>query len=130
MEMKGGGILIVEDEDSTDEGMASILRKAGFHIIGPFSAIDEAVAQSRQTSPDLVLVDITARFSYEWLKIASTIWEELAIPIAYASSYPETIARTLVTLPHPIFCLRKPYSERELCRLIETVLKKGRSTKR
>jgi len=127
--MKSGGILIVEDEGKMTDSLAISLRHKGFKIIGPFSELDDAIAQSRQTKPDLILVDITSRFSYEWLKIASTIWEELGMPVAYISPYPEDILRSLLTLPGPSFCLRTPYSEGELLSVVRLAQKKKKKRK-
>jgi DNA-binding response OmpR family regulator len=128
--MKIGSILVVEDECPAGEGMASILRKTGLSILGPFSALEDALANSRQSAPDLILIEITFRVNYEWLRIACTIWDKQGIPVAFMSSYPPDIIKALVTLTQPVYCVKKPYAEEELRSVIETVLKPRRGSKR
>lgn len=51
-------VLIVEDEITTRELMAAMLRKANYEVIGTVADAESALAVCRETPPDVVLLDI------------------------------------------------------------------------
>ena len=123
-------ILIIEDEFIIAEDLAVSLRQQGYQVAVAFSDLEEAIVLSRQTLPDLILMDIKWQADFEWIKIANTVWEELGIPVAYITACSTDNLKALGVLRDTIFCLQKPYRERELYAVIEKALKKKRGTKK
>jgi DNA-binding NarL/FixJ family response regulator len=51
-------VVLAEDETLLREGLASLLERSGFVVVGQAGDATELLAQVRQTNPDVVIVDI------------------------------------------------------------------------
>lgn len=51
-------VLIVDDHEIVREGVRAVLEEEGFEVVGEAGSGDEAVDRTRETSPDVVLMDL------------------------------------------------------------------------
>jgi DNA-binding NarL/FixJ family response regulator len=72
-------VLMAEDDVLLREGLASLLARSGFDVVGCCSTPTELIAQARQLQPDLVIVDIRMPPTHttEGLDAARSIRQEL-----------------------------------------------------
>jgi DNA-binding NarL/FixJ family response regulator len=77
--MTGVRVVLAEDDILLREGLASLLQRSGFEVVGQAGDGEQLVAVVRQTSPDLVVVDIRMPPSHttEGLQAARAIRQEL-----------------------------------------------------
>jgi serine/threonine-protein kinase PknK len=71
-------VVVADDDVLLREGLASLLERSGFQVVGQAGDADELVELVRQHEPDLVIVDIRMppTHSTEGLDAAQTIREE------------------------------------------------------
>jgi DNA-binding NarL/FixJ family response regulator len=76
--MSGLRVILAEDDVLLREGIASLLQRSGFDVIGQAGDADELVSLVRDTPPELVIVDIRMPPDYlvEGLEAARAIREE------------------------------------------------------
>ena len=72
-------MVLADDDVLLREGLASLLERSGFEVVGQAGTAEELLAIVRQQRPDLALVDIRMPPSYtsEGLDAAAAIREEL-----------------------------------------------------
>ncbi|MDQ1727646.1 MAG: hypothetical protein QOK14_1691, partial [Frankiaceae bacterium] len=72
-------VIVADDDVLLREGVASLLQRSGFDVVGQAGDGAELLALSRELVPDLVLVDIRMPpdHSTEGLEAAKAIREEL-----------------------------------------------------
>jgi len=72
-------VVLADDDVLLREGLASLLERSGFEVVGQAGTAEELLAIVRQQRPDLALVDIRMPPSYtsEGLDAAAAIREEL-----------------------------------------------------
>jgi DNA-binding NarL/FixJ family response regulator len=77
--MSRGRVVLAEDDVLLREGLASLLERAGFEVVGRAGDSSELVSLAREHAPDLVIADIRMppTQSVEGLEAARTIREEL-----------------------------------------------------
>jgi len=77
--MSRGRVIVAEDDVLLREGLASLLERAGFEVVGRAGDSEELLSLVREHTPDLVIADIRMppAQSIEGLEAARTIREEL-----------------------------------------------------
>jgi len=77
--MSRGRVIVAEDDVLLREGLASLLERAGFEVVGRAGDSEELLSLVREHTPDLVIADIRMppTQSIEGLEAARTIREEL-----------------------------------------------------
>jgi serine/threonine-protein kinase PknK len=86
----GARVVIADDDFLVREGVASLLQRAGFEIVGQAGDADRLLALVRRLNPDLAIVDIRMppTHSTEGLEAARTIRAELPeVAILVLSAY-------------------------------------------
>ena len=78
--MSPGRVVLAEDDVLLREGVASLLERAGFDVVGRAGDADELLSLVREHTPDLVIADIRMppRQTVEGLVAARTIRDEHA----------------------------------------------------
>jgi YesN/AraC family two-component response regulator len=66
-------ILIVEDERIVATDLRQRLTSVGYTVVGMAATGDEAIRMVEETSPDLVLMDITLKGDMDGVQAASAI---------------------------------------------------------
>jgi two-component system, cell cycle sensor histidine kinase and response regulator CckA len=115
-------LLIVEDEDSVRNLVASALRNDGYQLLLAKSAEDALRMDEQHTGPiDLLLTDAIMPGKSGIELAAAMAARRPALPVIIMSGYTE---ETLTVAPpdKPISLLQKPFTPRELRRRIRDVL--------
>jgi len=122
-------ILIVEDEDIVAVDIKFRLEAMGYAVFGIASSGEEALQQTTETQPDLVLMDIHLLGEMDGVEVAENIRARFDIPMVYltAADNDETLHRARIT--EPFGYLLKPFSQRELHNIIEIALYKHKVEK-
>jgi len=108
-------ILVVEDEPLTAFENENVLGEAGYEVVATVDDLDEALKVLDREKVDLILSDVRLRKQQTGIHLALAA-KERGVPTLFATgcSYPgaSDIA---------VGCLMKPYTERQLCKAIESV---------
>lgn len=122
--MKGAQILVVEDERIVAEDIRDILGRFGYEVAGVASSGSEAMQKTAHTHPDLVLMDIMLRGSFDGVHAAEQMRTIFNIPVVYLTAHADknTLERAVRT--GPFGYLVKPFDEKELHSTIQVALHK------
>jgi two-component system, response regulator PdtaR len=108
-------ILVVEDEPLTAFENENVLGDAGYEIVATVDDLDEALAVLDREHVDLVLSDVRLRNEKTGIHLAHAAREK-GVPTLFATGHAYPGASQIA-----VGCLMKPYTERQLCKAIETV---------
>ena len=112
-------ILVVEDQRLIAADIENTLKKLGYVVVGNVASGEDAISQSDQVRPELVLMDVRLRGEMDGIQAAEIIRDRFNVPVVYLTAYAdeETILRAKKTTPFGY--LVKPFNERELRATIE-----------
>lgn len=108
-------ILIVEDEPLTAFDNENILGDAGYEIVATVDDLDEALAVLEREEIHLILSDVRLGKEQTGIHLAQAA-KERGVPTLFATGHPYDGASEIA-----VGLLLKPYTERQLCKAIETV---------
>ena len=108
-------ILIVEDEPLTAFDNENILGDAGYEIVATVDDLDEALKVLEREASDLILSDVRLKKQQTGIHLAKAA-KDKGVPTLFATGHPYPGASEIA-----VGCLLKPYTERQLCKAIETV---------
>ena len=119
-------IVIVEDEGLIAADLESRLTSAGYAVPGTADSAQPALKLIRETTPDLVLMDIRLKGEEDGIQIASQVREQLDIPVVYLTAYEdrETLERASRTQAYGY--IKKPIVSASLKGSIELAIAKHR----
>lgn len=122
--MSRAKILVVEDERITAKNIQNRLKKLGYDVPAVAYSGEEAIKETAETHPDLVLMDIKLKGDMDGVAAAEQIRTRFNIPVIYLTAYADedTLQRAKVTEPYSY--ILKPLQERELQTNIEIALYK------
>jgi DNA-binding response OmpR family regulator len=119
-------IYIVEDEAIVALETKRALHKLGYSVSGMSSNYDDALKGIQQTSPDLILMDITLKYSKSGIEIAKKLQEtHFHIPIIFLTSVTDTSEMQEAIDTNPSNYLLKPFRREELYSAILLALHKA-----
>jgi CheY-like chemotaxis protein len=117
-------ILIVEDEMVTALDLQKQLQKLGYGITALARSGEEAIQLTKQSSPDLVLMDLHLTGSMTGLEASQRIREvNEEVPVVYLTAHPSILMRFPTQMQKPYMCLSKPVSIPDLRTIIEIALR-------
>ena len=119
-------VLVVEDEGIIAADIRDCLENLGYKVAAVASSGEIAVRLAMTTSPDIVLMDIRLQGEMDGIQAAQQIWEQLHIPVIYASGYSDHSTMERAKATGPFGYVLKPIEERELYVAIETALQRYR----
>jgi DNA-binding response OmpR family regulator len=107
-------LLIVEDELIIAKSLARQLERQNYEVVGIASYAEKAMELVRNSSPDLVLMDIVIAGDMDGIEMAKKIQEEFDIPVIYLTAYSddETLKRAEQSGGYGY--ILKPYKQREV----------------
>jgi DNA-binding response OmpR family regulator len=108
-------ILIVEDEPLTAFDNENALGDAGYEIVATVDDLDEALRVLEREEVHLVLSDVRLRGDRTGIELAQAA-KQRGVPTLFATGHPYPGASKIA-----VGCVHKPYSERQLCKAIETI---------
>lgn len=117
-------ILVVEDEFVTGLEIQARLSDAGYDVPVVVDSGEEAIAQTAEIHPDVVIMDIVLKGAMNGIEAAQRIREQFGIPVIYLTAHSDsaTIDRAVTT--EPFGYLIKPLDERALVTAIRMALYK------
>ncbi len=118
-------ILIIEDEIVVAEDLSTILRTAGYTVVGHAARGVEALELIRSTDPDLVLLDIKLRGKMTGLDVAHSINGQ--IPYLFITSLKDVKLRDEIATLDAGGYLLKPFVEEELLVNVKLALARSHS---
>jgi AmiR/NasT family two-component response regulator len=125
-ELERSKIIIVEDEGLIAADLRGRLTSSGYSVTAIAASGTEAMHLIRQTSPDLVLMDIRLKGNQDGIQVAQRVHEEFDIPVVYLTAYDDrgTLERASGTQAYGF--IKKPISSASLPGTIELALAKHR----
>jgi len=108
-------ILIVEDEPLTAFDNENMLGDAGYDIVATVDDLDEAIKVLETEQIDLILSDVRLRGDRTGVELAK-LAKAKGIPTLFATGHEYPGASEIA-----VGCVRKPYTERQLCKAIEAI---------
>ena len=108
-------ILVVEDEPLTAFENEHVLREEGYEIVATVDDLDEALDVLEREEVHLVLSDVRLHRQQTGIHLARAA-KERGVPTLFATGHPYPGAAGIA-----VGCLMKPYTERQLCKAIESV---------
>ncbi len=107
-------ILIVEDEELIVESLSSTLKKLEYEVIGTADTCEKAILIVKESSPDLIFLDIDIFGDKDGIETAQLINDIGDFPVIFLTNYQdlETIKRAEKT--NPADYLVKPFNEYQL----------------
>ena len=115
-------IAVVGDAPIITTNLHSRLAKLGYRITGPIPTGEEALRQFRQSSPDLVLVDVDLPGELDGIKTAEAIRRSSAVPIIFIAGTPDEATYNRARAVRPSAYLYKPYPDRDLVHAVDLAL--------
>ncbi|MEX0779645.1 MAG: PAS domain S-box protein [Balneolales bacterium] len=123
-------ILIVEDEFILAQDIKNRLIALNYEVVGLCSNGEDAIEQTIQNNPDLVLMDIRLEGEKDGIETADQIQKEMDIPVVFLSAYADKETVKRARMSEPMGYLIKPVEEKELETTIEMALYKHQITRR
>ena len=108
-------ILIVEDEPLTAFDNENTLGDAGYEIVATVDALDEALNVLEREEVHLILSDVRLRGDRTGIELAQAA-KAKGVPTLFATGHEFEGAHEIA-----VGCVRKPYSDRQLCKAIECI---------
>jgi two-component SAPR family response regulator len=108
-------ILIVEDEPLTAFDNENMLGAAGYEIVATVDDLEEALKVLESQEVDLILSDVRLRGDRTGIELAHEA-KKKGVPTLFATGHEFDGARQIA-----VGCVRKPYTERQLCKAIEAI---------
>ena len=108
-------ILIVEDEPLTAFDNENFLGDAGYEIVATVDDLDEALDVLDREVVHLILSDVRLRGDRTGIELAQAA-KGKGVPTLFATGHDYPGASEIA-----IGCVRKPYTERQLCKAIEAI---------
>jgi CheY-like chemotaxis protein len=126
MRMSAAQILIVEDERIIAAELKRRITRLGHCVVGIVGSGADAIEMARTLCPNLVLMDIGLPGAMTGVDAGARIWEELKIPVVYATAYGDEQTLAQVRTPQPVLIIRKPFNASQLRSTLETALAAAR----
>ena len=108
-------ILIVEDEPLTAFDNENTLGDAGYEIVATVDNLDDALEVLEREPIDLILSDVRLKRQQTGIELARAA-KESNVPTLFATGHDYPGASKVA-----VGCLMKPYTDRQLCKAIESV---------
>lgn len=112
-------VLIVEDKLLIAEDIASRLTKHGMEVVSMCTTGEEALDVVKETTPDLILMDIQLAGAMDGISTAQMILSDQSIPIIYLSDFVDAATLDRAKKTNPANYLSKPFNEQDLIRSID-----------
>ncbi len=112
-------ILVVEDDDMVADFTSQVLRKLDYLVVGISNTGEMAVIKARESTPDLVLMDIELKGSMDGIEAARQIYYELEIPAVFLTGFEDEDTFHRAQAAMPFGYINKPFAEKEMGHVIE-----------
>lgn len=117
-------ILVVEDEFITAVGTRICLEELGYSVSSIAATGKEALQQTEESRPDIVLMDIELKGGMDGVETGGMIRSQFDIPIIYITAYADKNIIERAKITEPFGYVIKPFEKRDLHSNIEIALYK------
>ena len=100
-------VLVIEDEAIIALHIQSIVKSLGHNVVGVARTSSEAVQMARDTSPELVLADISLADGSSGIDAVNEILGEMDVPVIFVTAFPERLLTG--ERPEPTYLITKPF---------------------
>lgn len=100
-------VLVIEDEAIIALHIQSIVKSLGHNVVGVARTSSEAVQMARDTSPELVLADISLADGSSGIDAVNEILAEMDVPVIFVTAFPERLLTG--ERPEPTYLITKPF---------------------
>ncbi len=121
-------ILIVEDEPIIAADLQDRLLEAGYNVLGPVAAGEEALGFFDQNPPDLVIMDIQLEGEWDGIETTRRIRQKKDLPIIFLTSNSDDATFRTARQLSPQAFLSKPFRGRDLIHAIEIAIRQFTKT--
>lgn len=116
-------ILIVEDDPIIAADLEDRLTEAGYHVLGPVAAGEDAMLFfTQKNSPDLVLMDVQLEGEWDGIETTRRIRQQQDLPIIFLTSNSDDATFKAAKQVNPQAFLSKPFRGRDLKHAIELAI--------
>jgi DNA-binding LytR/AlgR family response regulator len=122
--MDSVSVLVVEDESIVRKDIQNSLKKLNYSVSGACSKGEDAIDLARQNAPDVVLMDIMLKGNIGGIEAATTINNDLNIPVIFLTAYADESTLEKAKSSDPYGYILKPFKEIELKSAIEMAINK------
>lgn len=119
-------IVVVEDEGLIAADLESRLKAAGYAVPGTADSGSKALKLVRETSPDLVLMDIRIKGDVDGIQVAEQLRQEFDLPVIYLTAYEDRGTLERAGQTQAFGYIKKPIASSSLQGSIEMALAKHR----
>ena len=108
-------IFVVEDEKIVAEDLRYRLESQGYWVVGTAASSKVALEQIKNTTPDLVLMDVNIQGDLNGIEVAIIMqsFAEKPIPVVFITGFSESAFSYLKALPDYIY-INKPFTDTDL----------------
>lgn len=106
-------IYIVEDEPIIVIAINTVLKKAGYPILGDADNVEDAYKEISTLNPDLVVIDIALEGKKDGVDLALML-EKLDLPYLFLTSQTDPLTINKVKKSNPLGYIVKPFTESSL----------------
>jgi CRP-like cAMP-binding protein/CheY-like chemotaxis protein len=118
-------VLVVEDEGVVALDITQELQSAGYEVVAAVTTGDDAVAKAAELSPDVILMDINIRGTFDGITAAEKINTLRPIPIIFVTAHADETTLQRAKLTRPFGYIIKPFEPNELRANIEMALSRS-----
>ena len=120
--MSTARVLIVEDESIIALDIQTCLQNAGYQVVSIATTSEEAIADTADFQPDLVLMDIRLRGEKDGVETAEHIRQIWQLPVIFLTAHADENTLSRAKRTQPFGYILKPFEDRELVTMIEIAL--------
>lgn len=124
MESRERKIMIVEDEGLIAADLQGRLERAGYTVPAVADSASEALRAIRETSPDLVLMDIRIKGEMDGIEVADKVRREFDVPVVYLTAYEDRGTLERASQTQAFGYIKKPIASASLQGSIEMAISK------
>jgi CRP-like cAMP-binding protein/CheY-like chemotaxis protein len=118
-------VLVVEDEGVVALDITQELQSAGYEVVAAVTTGDDAVAKAAELSPDVILMDINIRGTFDGITAAEKINTLRPIPSIFVTAHADETTLQRAKLTRPFGYIIKPFEPNELRANIEMALSRS-----
>ena len=123
-------IVIVEDNPDISNLLARLVKNYGYYLCGVTDNGAEAIAIIKNTSPNIVFIDIVLEGSMDGVELARYINKEFGIPFIYITGYSEEHLIEQVIHTSPAAFILKPFKGEEIRVAVQIIMNRKKSKSR
>jgi signal transduction histidine kinase len=125
--MSTARVLIVEDESIIALDIQTSLQSAGYQVVSIAATAEEALDDTANLQPDLVLMDIRLHGEMDGVETAEQIRQKWRLPVVFLTAHADENTLSRAKKSQPFGYILKPFEDRELVTTIEIALSRHKA---